>query len=104
MSKTKTIYELTNILSISLRHKIGSIVNKNEIYAQKYAKDSEVLFKQAEQTARTENWNFQDKAAIKNELKKKLYKELEKKAFLDIKKFDIVEDEIAKALKTLGLN
>jgi len=35
MSKIKTIKELTNLLAIALRHKIGSIVNENEIYAEK---------------------------------------------------------------------
>jgi len=44
MSKSKIIEELTNLLVVALRHKIGSIVNENEIYAQKYAKDVEVLF------------------------------------------------------------
>lgn len=104
MSKTKTIRELTNILAIALRHKIGSIVNQNEIYAQKYAKDSEVLLKQAEKISHSENLNSQDKAIIKDELKKKLHSELEKKPFLDKKKFDIMEDEISKALKMLDLS
>jgi hypothetical protein len=44
MSKIKTTKELVNLLAIALRHKIGSIVNSNEIYAQKYARDAEVLF------------------------------------------------------------
>ena len=48
MSKTKTIHELANILAVALRHKIGSIVNSNEVYAQKYARDYETLLKEAE--------------------------------------------------------
>ncbi|MFA5857405.1 MAG: hypothetical protein WC867_08645 [Candidatus Pacearchaeota archaeon] len=47
MSKKQILNELTNILAVALRHKIGSMVNKNEIYALKYSKDSEILFKEA---------------------------------------------------------
>jgi len=104
MNRSKTIHELTNILAIALRHKIGSIVNQNEIYAQKYAKDSEILLKQAEKIVCSKNWNSQDKEMIKEELKKKLSIELEKKPFLDIKKFDVMENEISNALKMLNLN
>jgi len=34
MSKKDSISELTNLLAIALRHKIGSIVNENEIYVR----------------------------------------------------------------------
>lgn len=33
MEKKKDINELTNLMSKALRHKIGSIVNKDEFYA-----------------------------------------------------------------------
>ena len=42
MGKKRDIDELTNILAAALRHKIGSMVNKDEIYAQKYDKEFEV--------------------------------------------------------------
>ena len=104
MSKNKNIQELTTILAIALRHKIGSIVNQNEIYAQKYAKDAEILIKQAQKVSRRENWNNYDKENIKRILKKKLQYELEKREFLDNKKFDIIEEEMNKVLKLIELD
>jgi len=103
MNKKRIIDELTNVLSAALRHKIGSIVNSNEIYAQKYAKDAEVLLKEAEKIAIEKNWNMHDKAEIKDKVKNKLKAELEKKQFLDNKKFEFIDDEVKKALKLLNL-
>ena len=103
MSKNQNIHELTNILAIALRHKIGSIVNKNEIYAQKYAKDYEIFLKEAVKVSLRENWNDSDKNRIKNELKRKLREELEKREFIDNKKFDIIEKEIDNILEVLKL-
>lgn len=103
MSKTNTIHELANLLAIALRHKIGSIVNQNEIYAQKYARDYEVLFKEAEKIAEQYNWSSEDKLLIKQETRKKLQQELEKKDFLDNKKFEIMDKELDNALKSLNL-
>lgn len=103
MGKTSTRHELTNIMAKALRHKIGSLVNPDEIYAQKYARDAEVLMKEARKVAAKENWNLYDKAKIRTELKRKLHDELMKKDFLDNKKFDIMEEEMDKALKEIGL-
>ena len=103
MKKTKTIRELTNILAVALRHKIGSIVNQNEIYAQRYAKDADILLKEAQKTALKENWNQKDKEKIRGELKNKLKAELEKKEFLDERKFSIMDEEIEKVLALFGL-
>jgi len=104
MSKTKTLHELANLLAIALKHKIGSIVNQNEIYAQKYARDYEILLKEAEKIAEQYNWSSEDKSMIKQETRKKLQQELEKKDFLDNKKFEIMDEEMDNALKILGLN
>ena len=104
MSKKSIIEELTNLLSVSLRHKIGSIVNKNEIYAQKYARDYEVLLKEAQKLTLEINFNQYDKINIKSKLKIKLKKELEEKEFIDNSKFDIMDLEIDKPLKELGLS
>ncbi|MFH1710809.1 MAG: hypothetical protein ABH840_00690 [Nanoarchaeota archaeon] len=104
MSKDKTIEELTNLLAVALRHKIGSIVNSNEIYAQKYSKDAEVLLKEAKKTASSINWNEYDKAKIKERLKVKLNEELRKKDFLDSRKFEIMDEEMENALKELELD
>ncbi|MBI2498923.1 hypothetical protein HYV88_01635 [Candidatus Woesearchaeota archaeon] len=103
MNKTKIIHELTNLLARALRHKIGFIVNPNEIYAQKYVKDSEILMKEAQKIAIKENWNSYDKVKIKEELNRKLKLELEKKDFLDNRKFEIMDDEVGKALSFLSL-
>ena len=103
MSKNQNIHKLTTVLAISLRHKIGSIVNKDEIYAQKYAKDYEIFLKEAVKVSLRENWNEEDKAKIKNELKRKLKYELEKREFIDNKKFDIMDKEINEILDVLKL-
>ena len=103
MGKKQVIRELTNILAIALRHKIGGIVNFNEIYAQKYSKDADVLMKEAEKISIGKNWNMQDKIRIRKELENKLKDELEKKEFLDKKKFEIMDEEIERALKSLNL-
>lgn len=104
MSKNKQIQEFINIIVAALRHKIGSIVNPNEIYAQKYAKDSEILIKEALKTYLEINLNIQDKSKIKEEIKIKLKQELEKRDFLNNKKFDIMDEEIEKALKFSNFN
>lgn len=103
MGKNKTIHELTNVLAKALRHKIGSIVNPDEIYANKYAKDTDTLLKEAKKIALRENWNIYDKPKIKEELKRKLKIELQNKDFLNERKFDIMEEEINKILKLFGL-
>lgn len=103
MSRKRTIHELTNLLAIALRHKIGSIVNPDEIYAQKYAKDAEILMKEAGKIAIKENWNNYDKIKIKEELNRKLKQELEKREFLDNRKFEFINEEINRALKLLRL-
>lgn len=104
MGKKSIIEELTNILAIALRHKIGSIVNLNEIYASKYAKDAEVLMDEARKIALKENWNMYDKERIRIILRRKVKDELAKKDFLDNKKFEIMDEEVGKALKLLGLD
>lgn len=103
MSKAKNLQKLVNLLVVALRHKIGSIVNKNEIYAQKYAKDAEILFDGARKIKIRENWNYYDKNKIKKALKKKLKAELESKAFLNDKKFEIMDKEMDKVLKEFEL-
>ena len=99
MGKKDDIDQLTNIMSRALRHKIGSIVNEDEFYASKYAKDSEHLLKAAEKLFEKRNWNDGDKVLIKGELRKKLLKELQEKDFIDSKKFDIMDTEIEKILR-----
>ena len=103
MGKNKSFYELINLIVVALRHKIGSIVNPNEVYANKYAKDAETLMNEARKSARQENWNNYEIQEIGKEVRKKLRKELEEKTFLDNKKFDIMNREIEKVLKELGL-
>ena len=71
MGKKDDIEQLANLMSKSLRHKIGSIVNENEIYAERYAKDAEGIMKEAEKVVSRQNWNSYDKAEIKKILRKK---------------------------------
>ena len=103
MGKNKDIQELVNLMTKALRHKIGSIVNKDEFYANKYAKDAEVIMKEAEKVLLRQNWNNYDKVKIRSQLKAKLLKELEQKDFLDNKKFEIMDEEINNALKEFYL-
>ncbi|MEK6868633.1 MAG: hypothetical protein AABX63_03845 [Nanoarchaeota archaeon] len=103
MGKNKNIEELTNLMAKALRHKIGSIVNKDEFYAGKYAKDAENIMKEAEKVLLRQNWDSYDKLKIKEELRAKLRKDLEQKDFLDNKKFEIMDSEIEKALKEFDL-
>ena len=103
MGKNKDIQELTNLMTKALRHKIGSIVNKDEFYANKYAKDAEVIMKEAEKVLLRQNWNSYDKVKIRSQLKAKLIKELKQKDFLDNKKFEIMDEEINNALKEFYL-
>lgn len=103
MGKNKDIQELVNLMTKALRHKIGSIVNENEFYANKYAKDAESIIKEAEKVLLRQNWNSYDKTSMKDKLRIKLQKELEQKDFLDNKKFDIMDDEINKALEKFNL-
>jgi len=103
MGKNSDIQELTNLMAKSLRHRIGSVVNRDEFYAPKYARDAESIMKEAEKVMLRQNWNRGDKATIKEQLKTKLRKELEEKDFLDNKKFEMMNDEINTALKELEL-
>ncbi len=104
MGKIKDIAELTNLMTKALRHKIGSIVNKDEFYANRYAKDAENIMKEAEKVLLRQNWNNYDKIKIKEQLRTKLHKELEEKDFLDNKKFDIMDKEVTEALKEFELD
>ena len=103
MGKSQDIDELTNLMSVALRHRVGSLVNENEFYAARYAKDADHIMKQAEKVLLRHNWNSEDKKLIKELLHKKLYKELEEKEFIDNKKFQIMDYEIDKALKQFNL-
>lgn len=103
MGKRSDIEQLTNILSVALRHKIGSIVNKDEFYSVKYAKDADLLIHEALKLSARQNWNKENKKIIRSKLRKKLFLELQKKDFLDNAKFDIMDNEIDTALQRLDL-
>jgi len=103
MSKKQILDEFTNTLAVALRHKIGGMINPSAVYAERYAKDSEMFFKQAEKIKEQGNWNYKDKIDIKEELKRKLRNELEKKDFLPDKKYDLMDREINNALTNLNL-
>lgn len=104
MGKADDIEQLANLMSRALRHRIGSIVNKDELYSAKYAKDAETIMKEAEKIVNRRSWNSYDKGKIKEKLRKKLGKELLEKDFLDNKKFEIMDEEMKKSLVCLGLD
>ena len=103
MNKRKLIDTLSTLIAVALRHRIGSIVNKNEIYSQKYAKDADTLLNEAKKLSLELNWNSYDKQRIIEESRRKLRAELESKRFLNEKKFEIIDDELNNALRELGL-
>jgi thymidylate synthase ThyX len=103
MGKNDTLQQLTNLMSKALRHRIGSIVNKDELYAAKYAKDADVIMREAEKVMIRQHWNAADKARIKALLFVKLKKELADKTFLDDKKFYVMDEEMEKALREFEL-
>lgn len=101
MNKNRVIEELTNLLSRGLRHKIGSIVNAEDLYASKYAKDADSFFQEAEKVSQQVHWNAEDHIKIREILKKKLYDELVKKEFINLRKFEIIDEQIDDILKKL---
>ena len=103
MGKNDTIKQLTKLLTYAIVHKIGSTVNKEEIYADKYLKEYENFLKRSEEVSNNENWNAYDRSLIKKSLKNRVHDELLKRDFLDDRKFDIMEEEIDKALDSLDL-
>jgi len=103
MSRKQQIEEFTNILAVALRHKIGSIVNKHEIYSAKYSKDADMLINSAKKIVLGVSFNFYEKQYIKEILKKKLYNELASKDFLNNKKFEIMDDEMNRVLKEFDI-
>lgn len=103
MGKNRDVDHLTNLMAKALRHKIGAIVNKDEIYANKYAKDSENIMKEAKKVLLRHNWDNDDKIEIRRQLRIKLHRELEEKDFLNDEKFDIMDEEMDKALRDFEL-
>ncbi|HLC54806.1 MAG TPA: hypothetical protein VJK07_04260 [Candidatus Nanoarchaeia archaeon] len=103
MGKNNDIQQLINLLAKSLCHRIGSMVNNTQVYAKKYYSEAKNIFENAKEVKLRHNWNNYDKIKIKNELKKKLKAELERKDFLDNRKFDLMDEEINKALSSLDL-
>lgn len=103
MGKTDDLRQLVNLLTKALRHKIGSLVNSNDFYAGKYAKDAEIILKEAEKVLLKWHWSNNDKQEIKTRLQKQLKEELTEKTFLDNKKFEIMAEEMEKVLADFDL-
>ena len=104
MGKKSDIKEMATLLSFALTHRIGSLVNPDEIYSEKYKKESDAFLKKAVKISLRQNWNKDDKIKIKELLKKKLKDDLERRDFLDNKKFDLIDKEINNVLGSLRLN
>lgn len=103
MSKKDNINKLITFLVLAISHKIGGMVNPNEIYASKYRKEYDNYIKLANEISFEENFNSYDKKEIREKLRGKLKEELERKDFIDNKKFDIMEEETEKTLSSLGI-
>ena len=104
MGKRSDIKELVTLLSLALIHKIGSLVNPNEIYSEKYRKESDAFLKKAIKISIRQNWNKEDKINIRELLRRKLRSDLEIRDFLDNKKFDLMDKEMDNILESLSLN
>ena len=104
MGKKRDIKEMVTLISLALTHKIGSLVNPDEIYSEKYKRESDSFLKQATKISLRQNWNKDDKAKIKEVLKKRLKDDLSKKDFIDDKKFSLIDSEINSVLNSMGLN
>lgn len=103
MGKNDTINTLVKLLSHALTHKIGALIEKSSTYAEKYYKESINFFNLSRKEAIKENWNEYDKVLIKKELRNILTKELNRKQFIDERKFSLIDKEIEEALKEIGL-
>lgn len=104
MGKRDNIRELAVFIMQAIAHRIGHIIDPNAIHAEKYRKEVINLMDRAKKVKIREHWNYSDLAAIKIEVKNKLVKELTRREYIDNKKFDIMDEEIEKALKELELD
>lgn len=104
MGKNKDIDQIATILSTALRHKIGAILGPDKKYFRKYEIEFTVRKELAKKILKECNFNSYDKNTIKSLVGKKLKNELEKREYIDNKKFNIMDEEIEKVLKELELN
>lgn len=103
MGKDKDITQIAVILSTALRHKIGAILGSDKEYFRKYQIEFTTHKTRAEKILKNCNFNRYDKEIIKSKLKVNLKKELESRAYIGNEKFEIMDEEIDKVLKELGL-
>jgi len=103
MGKSAKIEEVVNRLAVALRHRIGALLGTNKDYAKRYLYDSIELINQAREIVIDLHLNVEDKQELKIKLSHKLQKELEVKEFIPEKKFQIMNSEIDKVLRELGI-
>ena len=89
MGKNSNLKQLARFVALAVTHKIGQLINKDAIYAEKYSKEFENFIAQARIIKLRENWNNYDKEAIKKEAKIEAVKELTKKEFIGREKIYI---------------
>lgn len=104
MGKKRDINQITTILSTALRHKIGAILGIDKRYFKKYEIEFSARRDIAKKILKDCNFNSYDKNIIRILLKRKLERELEKRDYINEKKFVIMNEEIDNILKELGLN
>lgn len=104
MGKNKDIDQITTILSTALRHKIGAILGIDKRYFKKYEIEFSARRDMAKKILKDCNFNIYDKNKIKILLKRKLENELERRDYINEKKFEIMNEEIDKVLEELELD
>jgi len=104
MGKNSDIDQITTILSTALRHKIGAILGMDKKYFRKYEIEFSARRDLAKKILKECNFNSYDKNKITILLKRKLERELERRDYINQKKFEIMDEEIEKVLKELELN
>ena len=102
MGKKSEIDKLTSIIAGALRHKIGALVGRDEIYAKKYMSEFSARLEMAKKIAKNSNFNSFDRQTIKSKAKYKLKKELEERPYIDDKKYELMDDEIEQVFEEIG--
>ena len=103
MSKTDNIHQIIVLLASALRHKIGAMVGREELYFKKYMLEFDARLEKAVAILNDCNFNKIDKEYIKEKVTEKLKRELKEREYIDNRKFDIMDEEIDSLLLSLGV-
>ncbi|MEK6890315.1 MAG: hypothetical protein AABX35_03950 [Nanoarchaeota archaeon] len=104
MGKKKEIDMLTTFIADALRHRIGALLGLDKKYFRKYIFEYQERMNLAKKVIQKNHFNSYDETIIKEKVIHKLNNELASREYIDNKKFDIMDEEIEKALKELELD